>query len=164
MKVKSKSVTTFKKKGALRVWSLNPGTIRGVEKEEEYGRLAEIMDLVSLNEIDIFAIQETRVADGDVDPKLPAGYNWYNVGRKKTARSVGGGVAWIVDKTVRHSLLPQDKFLQTQKVEQIWIKVFLDEKNVLFLGNLYWPPGIPLGILRDDVQLLAVRRPRLPCG
>jgi hypothetical protein len=103
------------------------------------------------NKIDVLALQETRVASVKLND-CPTEWTSYNKPRTVDP-SRGGGVAFIIQWQVKHNLVASSDFLETSKIEQIYMKIDTVGGPTI-LCNVYIPPGIAQEILVKDLIIL----------
>lgn len=120
---------------SLRIATVNPGSIRS--------KNFEIMDLFDELNLDILAIQETRLDSNDVFYDLRSHLSWIGFCRKKDVNSSsnnrGGGVGFLFKKSLRLSVVSHIGG-EDGNSESLWLRYRLPNNDSIYLATIYWRP------------------------
>jgi len=113
---------------SLGIATWNPNSLNQSQLAECTPALAEIG-------ASCLAIQETRLKLGQRPSPVPDTMHWF--GWERTADS-GGGVGWLVDKSLRPQLFPNPPD-HPSGIERLWIQI-PSFQGPIRLCSVYWPP------------------------
>ena len=135
----------------------NPGTLKGAHAKTPL-RAAEIISEARGLQLNLVAIQETRLVGDEVLEDLPG--NWQFVGTNRRAipnsnRNPGGGVGWLMNlpKVFEATHVERPSSIAGAILERSWLRLTC-ASGILFFGCLYWPPGGKVDQFRKDMSLL----------
>jgi hypothetical protein len=141
----------------LRVATFNASTLKGSDNGRPQ-RAYEIIEHARAFGINLIAVQETRVVNGE-EVELPAPWKLLNKGRvmaptRNNNRNPGGGVGWLINTACGYPVSIIDCNPARTHLERLWIKVKTATKP-LYLCSIYWPPdSSKVNVLKEDIESL----------
>ena len=110
-------------------------------------KIDDIRILMKESNIDVIAFTETWLSEGVTDDLIQI--DGYKIYRNDRSHGNGGGVAIYVKDTLQHCLL---KDLNSDKIENIWVKITPDYQKEYLIACIYRPPSAPNQYLEDIVD------------